>query len=169
MDRYGELGYTRSHLEVQKLAYLLQAAGEPLRLRYDRGHYGPYAHALNKTLRELEGHFTVGLGDRERPMAQIELLDGAVDEARRALTGQPEAQERFERVARLIEGFESPYGLELLASIHWLAEEERKVSDPDEALDELRAWTRRKADLFQPHHVETAWQRLESQGWLSAA
>lgn len=166
MDRYAILGYSRTLLEVQKLAYFLQVAGQALRLRYERGHYGPFAHNLNKTLQRLEGHLIVGLGDGARPQAQIDLLPGAVKEARKELSAQPEAGERLDRVTRLIEGFETPYSLELLASVHWLAVEERSARTPEEALAHLRAWTRRKAELFSAHHVRTAWDRLEEQGWL---
>lgn len=169
MDRYAELGYSRTLLEVQKLAYFLQQAGEPLRLRYARGQYGPFAHNLNKALQQLEGHFIVGLGDDARPTARLDLLPGAVEEARKVLTAQPEAQERFERVARLIEGFETPYGLELLASIHWLVDQEQAAADPASAFSKLRAWTPRKAHLFRQTHVQKAWDRLEGEGWITAA
>ncbi len=169
MDRYGELGYSRKLLEVQKLAYFLQTVGQPLRLRYARGRFGPFAHNLNKALQQLEGHFIVGLGDDARPTAQIELLPGAVEEARKVLSAQPEARERFARVARLIEGFETPYGLELLASVHWLAEEEKTASNASQATTALRAWSPRKAHLFRAEHVQKAWDRLQAERWLSVA
>lgn len=169
MNRYGELGYSRKLLEVQKLAYFLQIAGEPLKLRYVKGQYGPYAHNLNKALQQLEGHFIVGLGDDAKPTAQLDLLPGAVEEARKVLSAQPEAQKRFEKVARLIEGFETPYGLELLASIHWLVEEEQAAKTPAEATGALRSWTQRKAHLFREQHVQKAWTRLRVEQWLSAA
>lgn len=169
MNRYGELGYSRTLLEVQKLAYFLQEAGEPLKLRYVKGQYGPFAHNLNKALQQLEGHYIVGLGDDAKPTAQLDLLPGAVEEARKILSAQPEAQERFERVARFIEGFETPYGLELLASIHWLVEKEKAATTPAEAATALRAWTPRKAHLFREAHVQKAWDRLRDEPWLSAA
>lgn len=169
MGRYGELGYSRTLLEVQKLAYFLQGAGEPLRLRYTKQRYGPFAQGLNKALQHLEGHFIVGLGDDAKPGAQIDLLPEAVDEARKVLSAQPEVLERFERVARLIEGFETPYGLELLASVHWLADVEKAVANPAEATSALQTWTHRKAHLFRESHVQKAWERLKQERWISAA
>lgn len=103
LARYGELGYSRTLLEVQKLAYFLQESGQDLRLHYVRGTYGPYAHNLDKALQQLEGHFIVGLGDAARPRAEIDLLPGAVEEAQEVLAAQPESRERFDRVAGLIE------------------------------------------------------------------
>ncbi len=164
---YSVLGYSRSLLEAQKLAYFLQESGEPLRLHYQRGHYGPYANNLNKVFERLEGHFTRGYGDSQKPDAQLDLLPGAVEEADRFLAGEDEARERLDRLAALIEGFETPYGMELLASVHWVARhEERPARDPEAAMTAIRGWTRRKAELFQPYHVQVAWERLTAEGWL---
>ena len=166
LARYSELGYSRTLLEVQKLAYFLQESGQALRLRYVRGKYGPYAHNLDKALQQLEGHFIVGLGDAAHPRSEIDLLPGAEEEAQKILSAQPESRERFDRVAALIEGFETPYGLELLASVHWVArKEEPRAEDPEQATTAIRVWTPRKAHLFQPDHVRTAWDRLVGQGW----
>jgi O-acetyl-ADP-ribose deacetylase (regulator of RNase III) len=166
LARYGELGYSRTLLEVQKLAYFLQEAGQPLKLRYARGKYGPYAHNLDKALQQLEGHYIVGLGDAAHPRAEIGLLPGAVEEAGKTLSAQPEARQRFDRIAALIEGFETPYGLELLASVHWVArKEDPPAGNPEQATEAIRAWTQRKAHLFQPDHIQTAWSRLLEQGW----
>jgi O-acetyl-ADP-ribose deacetylase (regulator of RNase III) len=71
MDAYGALEYSRTLLELQKLAYFLQEAGEPLRLKYEAGHYGPYAANLNKVLDVMEGHFIRGYGDRRSPMRRL--------------------------------------------------------------------------------------------------
>ena len=120
MQAHAALDYSRTLLEVQKLAYFLQAAGEPLRLRYEAGHYGPYAANLNKVLEVMEGHFIRGYGDSQKPDAEIELLPGAVDAATAFLADKPESRQRLERVTDLIEGFETPYGMELLATVHWV-------------------------------------------------
>ena len=81
MDAYAALQYSRTLLEVQKLAYFLQEAGEPLRLKYEAGHYGPYATNLNKVLELMEGQFIRGYGDSQKPQAEIELLPGSVEQA----------------------------------------------------------------------------------------
>ena len=89
MDTYAALEYSRTLLEVQKLCVLPPGeAGEPLRLKYEAGHYGPYAANLNKVLEVMEGHFIRGYGDSQKPNAEIELLPGAVEEATSFLTGK---------------------------------------------------------------------------------
>jgi O-acetyl-ADP-ribose deacetylase (regulator of RNase III) len=173
MDAYAALEYSRTLLEVQKLAYFLQEAGEPLRLKYEAGHYGPYATNLNKVLEMMEGHYIRGYGDSQKLNAEIELLPGAVEEATRFLAGRSESLARLERVAGLIEGFETPYGMELLATTHWLArrggpKSEAPAADASEAVAQIHAWNPRKEQVFKPEHIRTAWKQLDEQGWMRA-
>ena len=171
MDAYAALEYSRTLLEVQKLAYFLQEAGEPLRLNYEAGHYGPYAANLNKVLELMEGHFIRGYGDSQRPQAEIELLPGAVEEATEFLADKSESLGRLERVAELIEGFETPYGMELLATVHWVAhrggpKSDTKATDVVAAIAQVHAWNPRKQQVFKPDHIRTAWSQLAQQGWM---
>jgi O-acetyl-ADP-ribose deacetylase (regulator of RNase III) len=171
MDTYAALDYGRTLLEVQKLAYFLQAAGEPLRLRYEAGTYGPYAHNLNKVLEALEGHYIRGYGDSQRPEAEIELLPGSVEAAELFLYQNSESRYRLGRVAELIEGFETPYGMELLATVHWAGDIGGREGAPPardvyEAVDIVHAWNPRKQRIFKAQHVHKAWERLTTLGWL---
>jgi O-acetyl-ADP-ribose deacetylase (regulator of RNase III) len=166
MHRYGELAYRRTLLEIQKLAYFLQEAGEPLRLRFEAGHYGPYAPNLNKVLERLEGHFTRGYGDSQKPDVEIELLPGAFEEAARYLADLPESSDRLRRVSDLIEGFETPYGMELLASVHWVAAHAPRAADVAGAIAAVHVWSARKKNVFQANHIAIAWERLAETGWL---
>ena len=63
MSEYCVLGYELTLLEIHKLLYFLQVAGEPLQLRFTQGHYGPYADNLRHVLNQFEGHFLEGFGD----------------------------------------------------------------------------------------------------------
>jgi O-acetyl-ADP-ribose deacetylase (regulator of RNase III) len=149
---------------AQKLAYLLQIAGEPLKLEFDKADYGPYAEVLNPALQNMEGHFILGYGDRTT-ISDLKLLEGAEEGARAFLAADDEAGRRVERISRLIEGFESPLGLELLATVHWAAVNEGARS-PNEATQVVAEWTPRKREVFGEREVAIAWERLDSQGWL---
>ena len=155
---------------MQKLAYFLQEAGEPLRLKYEPGRYGPYAANLNKVLEVMEGHFIRGCGDRQKPGTEIELLPGAVEEATSFLAGKSESLIRLERVAQLIEGFETPYGMELLATVHWVARrggpKRAPAGDAEAAIDQIHAWNPRKQQVFKPEHIHTAWNHLVQRCWM---
>lgn len=174
MEAYSALDYSRTLLEVQKLAYFLQAAGEPLRLKYEPGHYGPYAANLNKVLEVMEGHFIRGYGDSQKPGAEIELLPGATEEATKFLHGKEDSTMRLAAVGQLIEGFETPYGMELLATVHWVAHHggrgaQRPASAPAEAVAYVHDWNPRKKQIFKPEHIQVAWKQLADLGWIGSA
>ena len=171
METYSALDYSRTLLEVQKLAYFLQVAGEPLRLRFRPEYYGPYAANLNKVLEVIEGHFIRGYGDSQKPGAEIELLPGATSEADEFLRQSNESLDRLDAVTQLIEGYETPYGMELLATVHWTAHYgvgsfAAPASTPDDAVQQVQAWNLRKKQLFKAEHIHIAWQSLQEFGWL---
>ena len=120
----------------------------------------------------MEGHFVRGYGDSQKPNAEIELLPGAVEEADDFLEGDAAARARLVRVAELIEGFETPYGMELLATVHWVAHQASPGSaaparGADQAIQMVRQWSMRKQNTFQPDHVRVAWQHLQEAGWIA--
>jgi len=170
MDQYTAMQYRLTLLEIQKLAYFLQEAGQPLRLKFAAGHYGPYAPNLNKVLETLEGHFIRGYGATQKPDVELELLAGSAGEADNFLVDKMPEHERLERVSRLIEGFETPYGMELLSSVHWLATHvEPPAGDVDTAVQKMAEWNERKRRMFQPKHIQVAWERLVEEKWLLTA
>jgi O-acetyl-ADP-ribose deacetylase (regulator of RNase III) len=158
-------GANLTRLVAQKMAYFLQVAGEPLSLSFKKGPYGPYAEAINHVLQRMEGHFMTGYGDRTSP-SDLNLDRAAVERAHSYLAKDRAAQQHIERVSRLIEGFESPLGLELLATVHWVAQHGESRT-PEEALQAVSEWTPRKQEVFRPRHVTAAWERLEGEGWIS--
>jgi O-acetyl-ADP-ribose deacetylase (regulator of RNase III) len=171
LRRYTELGYEITLIEVHKLLYFLQEAGEPLRLRFTKGTYGPYADNLRFVLQAFEGHFTKGFVEsRNTPRAVIELLPEAMHEADTLLKTQADdvnSSTRLNRVEKLIEGYESPYGLELLASVHWTVKHEHTDgSKSDAVINGIQAWNERKRKVMQPMHIEKALHRLINMQWI---
>jgi O-acetyl-ADP-ribose deacetylase (regulator of RNase III) len=167
IEQYAIPGYQLTLLEIQKLAYFLQAAGEKLKLKFSPNKYGPYAENMHHILQRLEGHYIRGYGDRTRH-AVIRLLPFAVEPAQHYLAEDSEAQKRLERVSRLIEGFETPYGMELLSTVHWTANEDpQRAADPDWVVERVHKWSARKSNLFTPNHVHKALERLRSQDWIA--
>lgn len=81
MSRYlgGLLDPFVTLLEVHKLMYFMQEAGEPLRLTYRKAPYGPYAENLRHVLHAIEGHFVSGYADGgDEPDKQLTLIPGAI-------------------------------------------------------------------------------------------
>jgi O-acetyl-ADP-ribose deacetylase (regulator of RNase III) len=153
-------------LEVHKLLYFMQAAGEPLRLRYVQGLYGPYAENLRNVLTRIEGHLVSGYADGgDDPEKQLELVPGAMEDAEHYLRDHADTRARFDRVADLVAGFETPFGLELLATVHWVVRQ-LGVRTPDEVIATTYAWNDRKR-RFSPRQIRLALDVMQSKGWLS--
>ena len=155
-------------LEVHKLMYFLQGAGEPLRLRFAKGVYGPYAENLRFALRDVEGHLINGYRGDESPTTELDILPGALDEANAFLSQHSETSYRMGRVGRLVEGFESPFGLELLATVHWVAAGSASPLALDEIVSRVWAWNERKRQ-FTERQIRIALGRLRDEGWLPVA
>jgi O-acetyl-ADP-ribose deacetylase (regulator of RNase III) len=169
MQRYlsGLMDVSISLLEIHKLMYLLQEAGEPLRLRFAKGPYGPYAQNLRHVLDAIEGHYTSGFGaGDDAPETQIELIGDAVRRSEAFLRDHPATQERFERVSKLIAGFETPFGMELLATVHWVARHEGATT-VGESVEKTYAWGDRK-QMFTVEQIRMAWQALAECGWIES-
>jgi len=171
MSRYLVPGYLYrlSMLEVQKLAYFMQEAGENLKLKFEKAPYGPYADDLRKVLRHIDGHFIEGYGDGEKankPDTPIKPLADARNEAERFLMENNQTQERFSRVTKLIDGFETSYGMELLSTVHWVMKESQLAAeDVGVAVTEVQSWNDRKKKLLAVDHIQLAWNRLKEQDW----
>jgi O-acetyl-ADP-ribose deacetylase (regulator of RNase III) len=167
LSRYALPGYRLTLLEIQKLAYFLQEAGEPLKLDFQKQKYGPYAENLHFVLQRIESHFVRGYGDRSRHVS-LHLFADAVREAEEYLTTETGTLERLARVAALIEGYETPYGLELLSTVHWIATRDipDAKSDVARVISGVHEWNDHKRKTFSRERISAAWKRLRIEHWL---
>lgn len=171
MNRYvqGLLDPAITLLEVHKLMYFMQVAGEPLRLSYVKAPYGPYAENLRHVLQKIEGHMVAGYADGgDAPDKPLTLVPGAIEEAGAFLTEHAATRARFDRVGDLVAGFETPFGLELLSTVHWIATQGAASPSLDQVVRETHAWNDRKK-RFTPRQIGIALHVLQTKGWLAAA
>ena len=167
MERYlrGGLDPFVTLLEVHKLMYFMQEAGEPLNLRFAKGTYGPYAENLRHVLNTVEGHLVCGYADGgDAPDKELKLVPGAIEDANAFLADKAETRARFERVSALVDGFESSFGLELLATVHWVVKNESPRTFND-AMQSVYAWNERKKQ-FSRRQLKIAVDVLARQGWI---
>lgn len=156
-----------SLLEVHKLMYFAQEAGEPLRLKFVKAPYGPYAENLRHVLQTIEGNMISGYGDGgDAPEKPLELIPSATDEARSFLQNHPATLGRFERVAKLVQGFETSFGMELLATVHWVLVHEGAGNQG--IVEAVHRWSPRK-HMFTDEQIRLAAKRLGEKGWLAQA
>ena len=155
-------------LEVHKLMYFIQLAGEPLKLRFKKAPYGPYAENMRHALQRIEGHLISGYKDgNDAPDKQIELVPGAIEDAKAFLEGHPATRHRMDKVSDLVEGFESSFGLELLATVHWVATK-RVAATEDEVIAGTYAWGNRKKQ-FSERQIRLAIRVLKEKDWIAGS
>ncbi len=167
MNRYlgGLMDPFVSLLEVHKLMYFMQEAGEPLRLKYEKAPYGPYAKNLSHVLKAIEGHLVSGYADGgDKPDKELELVPGAINDAETFLVGKQDTVSRFDRVGELVKGFETPFGLELLSTVHWVVQHEG-ASALLEATERVHNWNDHKKQ-FTVRQIGIAYDQLISQNWI---
>lgn len=109
----------------------------------------------------MEGHYIRGYGDRSKN-AQIYLINNANQQAFDFLNSDTDALKTLEKVKKLISGFETPYGMELLASVHWAVNEHPELSsDPDKIVKFVHNWNQRKKKLFSEDHIKVAVEHIK--------
>lgn len=174
--RYWILGIECTLLEIQKLAYMLERSielqhmGNPLDLRFEADRFGPYAPRLTHLLNRLDGsylHCSKRLADAG-PLDIIWFEDAKRDKLAAYLT-TPEAKiyrPALEAAAKLIDGFESPLGMELLATVDWIIRHRAVEPTAASVRADLAKWpggqqaAERKRRLFDDRLVELAIRRL---------
>lgn len=175
--RYAVLGFECSLLEVQKLAYLLECAVEatapqnPLTLAYKANRYGPYADRLRHLLNGMDGtylHCDKRLADA-LPLDLIRFEDNQRDRIAAYLKADgKDYLVALERTTDLIDGFESPFGMELLATIHWLLHRAGVEPTVEAMMRGIKQWpggpgsAARKARIFDARVVGLALERIIS-------
>lgn len=169
IDRYlqGLMDPYVTLLELHKLMYFMQEAGEPLRLQYKKAFYGPYAENLRHVLNTIEGYLILGYSDGgDKPDKKIELIPGALQNSINFLKTNvaSDTLKNLEKVADLVDGFETPFGLELLSTVHWIVKEENAKSI-DEIVEKIYAWSDKKK-RFTARQIEIAFEVLKHKGWV---
>lgn len=174
--RYWVLGFECTILEAQKLAWFLERTikrlglEDPLDLRFSADRYGPFAHRLTKLLEGLDGSYlhcdkrltdasafdTLWFDDSKREKLDLYLK---TTEAKTYLPA-------IEVTDELIDGFQSPLGMEALATVDWLISREKAEPTLPGIRQGIRNWpagadhAQRKERLFNDRLLELALERL---------
>lgn len=176
--RYSAQGLDCSILEVQKLSWFLENSlhdlglTDPLDLRFDANRYGPYAHRLTHLLDGLDGSYL--RCEKRLPDAEpLDLIEFDWDKRPHvaAYLASEEGKQympALEHTEAIIDGFQSPYGLELLATVDWLLRRENCAATVEGIRAGLERWPggrdagQRKLKLFDDRVVGLALERLTS-------
>jgi O-acetyl-ADP-ribose deacetylase (regulator of RNase III) len=175
--RYWVLGIDCTYLEVQKLGWFMErtvhALGifDPFKgLGFTADKYGPYSERLRFLLNALDGTYlhcdkrlsdagpsdTIWFDEQRRRHVDLFLQQ----EENRSLT------KVLDLTAETIDGFESPLGMELLATVDWLIEREHCAPSVPSILAGLKNWpagpsaAERKLKLFDERLIGLALDRI---------
>jgi len=174
--RYGVMAMDCSILEVQKLGWFMDQAlkrhmpaTDILKLEFMPNRYGPYAQPLQHLLNDLDGSFL----HSQKRISDAEPLDTIwFDDARESyletyLKSEAKAYlPALEEACALIQGFESPFGMELLSTVDWLLTQEHIAPTVIAVREGLVRWAggagsgQRKNSLFEDGHIQFALDRL---------
>jgi len=163
MNKYRVLGFEINLLVVQKIAYFLQRLGEPLRLNFERGFYGPFAYNIIPVLRTLRHHYiNYKTLDSAKPNTVIQLDNSRLNEVDEYIENKlsAEQKERLQKTLELIKDFETPFGLELLGTVDYIFSNKKQPVESSIVMSELKEWTNRKKKLFKQYHIDVASKRL---------
>ena len=182
--RYCLVGIDCSILEVQKLAWFIERGikrmqvEDPLKFKFEAGKYGPYSNNLQKLLNVLDGsylHCKKRLPDagpfdliwfngdkKDKVSAYLDSSEGKVYEG------------VLEWASSTIDGFESPFCMELLATVDWLLEENGVEPTVEKVMDGLKHWaggkeaSQRKLKIFDRRSISIALTQLDKTNKLPA-
>ncbi len=174
--RYWVLGIECTYLEVQKLGWFLERTihslgiEDPLKLHFKADKYGPYSDRLRHLLNALDGTYlhcdkrlsdagpadTIWFDEDRRKYVDLFLKQDSSQALNRVL----------DSTTKRIDGFESPLGMELLATVDWLIEREHAEPTISGIRSGLRQWpagqasAERKLRLFDDRLLKIALDRL---------
>lgn len=173
--RYWMIGIECSILEVQKLAWFaerfLKRSGQDsvMNLEFDQNRYGPYAHRLTFLLDSLDGsylHCSKRLADAS-PTDVIWVDQAKAGKLAAYLNSAGKSVLRaIDETEALIDGFQSPLGLELLATVDWIVNVDKVEPTVEEVRQAVRRWpggqgsAERKARLFSDRLLQLALEKL---------
>ena len=172
--RYWVLGIECTILEIQKLAYFLEKQVEasklenPLKLKFQPNKFGPYSSGLTHLLNGLDGSYLHC--DKRLPDAGPSDIIWFEDSKREHVATYLKSSETkpymeaLDATEAVIDGFQSPLGMELLATVDWLLSNNISQPNVDSIKDGLSAWPEgagtRKLRIFDERLIKLALNRL---------
>lgn len=150
---------------ANKLSYFYQMLGEQefARMPFVAHYYGPYSVSVGHMLSEVNGKYIHGLEEMDRRPFEALMLDydHKAEVSNYVHTRLSESQrDNIRTLLRLIDGYESAYALEVLASVAYVRAQEPGIS-LDDSIQRIENWSQRKKNLFKREHIEAAYHHLD--------
>ncbi len=161
-----------SEFAAEKIAYFLQrfGANEVFKLEFQPNFYGPYSGKVKHVLYYLNGSYLSGYGSKDKkPFDELSLVMDAEKDVLAYLSEMkaPENVSIVEKTKQFLQGFYSSFGLELLSTIDFIAQQ-HNTNDISLITAQLTNWSDRKRTMFSnSKFVTIALDRLKNGGLIS--
>lgn len=153
-------------LSLQKIVYFLQEMGVPFGLAFSRNKHGPYSDKLKKAFAGLERQGAMKGFLEDMQISHVTKSGyAAADDFLQASLKDQEVSQATQNLSHLIQGYESPYGLELLSTVHHLHSKEA-IHSIDEVVSAFHSWSELKKEKFSDSAIRNAYMRLHTDGLL---
>lgn len=158
-------GGSLTRICVQKLVYFLQVLGVAYPFKFERNHHGPYSEGLKSALHAMNQQNYIEGYDQDEP--DITACAGAVPMAEEELQNpkHKNSESILKRLSLLIDGYENPYGMELLASVHYLHDHEN-VKTTEAIIKAVKSWNDHKNTVFTQRDIIAAYDRLKEDKFI---
>ena len=177
--RYWVLGIECTLLEIQKLAWFAERVvhssdvEDPLKLDFAANKFGPYADRLSHLLNSLDGSY-LHCEKRIRDAGPLDIIwcdEKKLKDVDYYLnTGDGKRYKKvLEEVDSIIDGFQSPVGMEALATVDWLISKENVEPTVKSIKTALGTWNndlnagKRKLKIFSDRLLELVLSRIANQ------
>ena len=152
-----------TELEIQKIMYFADRIEPKLGLQFTKGAYGPYSDKLRAILRDMEGSYLNGIGDASSKVLSLEpILVSEAAFASLSTATNEDSQNVASLVSRVLQtvlNYESPFSIELLASVDWVSRNSHLTS-AQVVYEGISSWSPRKSGLFSLEDVSLALSHL---------
>jgi hypothetical protein len=161
----GYFDHNITKLCLQKIVYFFNVLGYNFNVSFVKSDQGPYSEELSDVFKRLEAkNILQGYSDHSSSIASNYFT--ASSEFIEKLSSSEKIDGDINRISKLIEGYESPYGMELLASVHWIVDNCEGVTE-DEISECVHGWSDRKKEMFDKAVIKQAYERLLNDGFIS--
>ncbi len=153
-----------TRLTAQKIVYFLQVLGVDFGLKFSKQQFGPYSKALHNAFKVMESkRYIQGYNSSDQEVVVTPATYAAADEFLK-IEGT-DVSDIVSRLSLLVDGYESPYGMELLSSVHFLSKTEGITTQP-EMSQALEEWNEHKRANFPEPAGTAALERLKTDKFI---
>ena len=159
---YERGGENISLLVANKIVYFLQRLGQDMGLSFQPYIYGPYAPEVRHVVYHFNGSFLTGMEQKDaRPFDTLYLNYQAQKHLEQYMQEHLTREQLgvLERLRRLMDGFQSALGVELLSTVDYIVKD-LPDANVEDVVQRAGSWSDRKKKLLDKRHVAIVLERI---------